>query len=45
MRNILMDHQAPPTTLILNMVIAAAMALAIGLLVFGRLKRSFYEYI
>jgi ABC-type polysaccharide/polyol phosphate export permease len=45
MRNILLDHQAPPTTLILNMVIAAAMALAIGLLVFGRLKRSFYEYI
>ena len=45
MRNILLDHQAPPTTLILNMVIAAAVALGIGLLVFGRLKRSFYEYI
>jgi ABC-type polysaccharide/polyol phosphate export permease len=45
MRNILLDHQAPPPTLILNMVIAAAVALGIGLMVFGRLKRSFYEYI
>ena len=45
MRNILMEHKPPPTTLIENMVIAAAVALGIGLLVFGRLKRSFYEYI
>jgi ABC-type polysaccharide/polyol phosphate export permease len=45
MRNILLDHQAPPPTLILNMVIAAAVSLGIGLLVFGRVKRSFYEYI
>ena len=45
MRNILLEHQAPPATLIENMVIAAAVALGIGLLVFGRLKRSFYEYI
>jgi len=45
MRNILIDRQAPPTTLILNMVIASAVSLAIGLFVFGKLKRSFYEYI
>jgi lipopolysaccharide transport system permease protein len=45
MRNILLEKQPPPTTLILNMVIAAALALSVGLLVFGRLKRSFYEYI
>jgi len=45
MRNILIDHQPPPTTLIVNMVIAAALALSVGLLVFGRLKRGFYEYI
>jgi ABC-type polysaccharide/polyol phosphate export permease len=45
MRNILIDQRAPATTLIENMVIAAAVALGIGLVVFGRLKRSFYEYI
>ena len=45
MRNILIDQRAPATTLIENMVIAAAVALGLGLLVFGRVKRSFYEYI
>jgi ABC-type polysaccharide/polyol phosphate export permease len=45
MRNILLDHQPPPMTLLVNMVIAASLALAVGLLVFGKLKRSFYEYI
>jgi ABC-type polysaccharide/polyol phosphate export permease len=45
MRNILIDNQPPAATLIENMVIAAAVALGVGLLVFGRLKRSFYEYI
>jgi lipopolysaccharide transport system permease protein len=45
MRNILMEHKAPPQTLIVNMVIAAAVALTVGILVFGKLKRSFYEYI
>ncbi|HSP68066.1 MAG TPA: ABC transporter permease [Bryobacteraceae bacterium] len=45
MRNILIDRQSPPQTLIVNMVIAAAVALALGLIVFGRLKRRFYEYI
>jgi len=44
-RNILLDHRAPAATLIVNMTIAAAVALGIGLLVFNRLKRSFYEYI
>jgi len=45
MRNILIDRHAPPATLIVNMVIAAAVALGIGLVIFGRLKRGFYEYI
>jgi ABC-type polysaccharide/polyol phosphate export permease len=45
MRNILIDKRAPATTLIENMVIAAAVALGIGLVVFAKLKRSFYEYI
>jgi len=44
-RNILIDHHPPAATLLVNMVIAAAVALGIGLVVFGRLKRSFYEYI
>jgi len=45
MRNILMEHKPPPAALIEKMVIAAAVALGIGLIVFGRLKRRFYEYI
>ena len=45
MRNILIDNQPPAATLIENMVIAAAVALGVGLLVFGSLKRRFYEYI
>jgi len=45
MRNILLDHKSPPVTLIENMAIAAALTMGIGLVVFGRLKRGFYEYI
>jgi len=45
MRNILIDRQPPPATLVTNMVIAAALALSLGLIVFGKLKRRFYEYI
>jgi len=44
-RNILIDNRAPANTLIVNMVIAAAVSLGIGLVMFSRLKRSFYEYI
>jgi hypothetical protein len=40
-----MEHKPPPATLIENMVIASAVALSIGLVVFAKLKRSFYEYI
>jgi ABC-type polysaccharide/polyol phosphate export permease len=45
LRNILLENQAPASTLIVNMVIAAAVSLAVGLVVFGGLKRRFYEYI
>jgi ABC-type polysaccharide/polyol phosphate export permease len=45
MRNILMDGIAPPTSLILNMTIAASFALGAGLLIFRRLKVRFYEHI
>jgi ABC-type polysaccharide/polyol phosphate export permease len=45
MRNILIDHQPPPATLLINMVFAAALMLSLGLIVFGKLKRRFYEFI
>lgn len=45
MRNILMEGIAPPTSLIVNMAIAAAFALTAGLLIFARLKTRFYEHI
>ena len=44
-RNILMDGQAPPMSLVLNLIIVAAVALGLGLLIFGRLKRRFYEHL
>ena len=45
MRNILIDGAAPPMSLILNLAIAASFALALGFLIFGRLKTRFYEHI
>jgi len=45
MRNILIDRQAPPLSLVENMVIVAAVTLALGLIVFRSLKPRFYEHI
>lgn len=45
MRNILIERQAPPMSLIVNMVIAAAVTLGLGILVFRWLKPRFYEHI
>jgi len=45
MRNILIDGIAPPMSLMVNMVIAACVALAMGLIIFRRLKPRFYEHI
>jgi ABC-type polysaccharide/polyol phosphate export permease len=45
MRNILMDGIAPPRSLIENLIIAASVALGLGLLIFRRLKPGFYEHI
>ncbi len=45
MRNILIDGIPPPMSLVLNLVIAASFTLAVGLLIFGRLKARFYEHI
>ena len=45
MRNILIDRQPPPMSLVLNMVIVAAVTMGMGLIVFSRLKTRFYEHI
>jgi len=45
MRNILMDGIAPPMSLLRNLVLAATVALGLGLLIFRRLKHHFYEHI
>ena len=44
-RNILMDQKPPPTTLLVNLMIAASVTLGIGVLIFKRLKPRFYEHI
>ncbi|HTB13518.1 MAG TPA: ABC transporter permease [Bryobacteraceae bacterium] len=45
MRNILMDGTAPPMSIIVNLTLAASFTLALGFLIFGRLKLRFYEHI
>jgi len=45
MRNILIDRQAPPMSLVRNMAIVAAASMGLGMLVFRRLKPRFYEHI
>jgi ABC-type polysaccharide/polyol phosphate export permease len=45
MRNILIDGVPPPMSLVVNMVIAACVAMGLGLVIFGRLKPRFYEHI
>ena len=45
MRNILIDRQPPPMSLVVNMLIAAGVTLTLGLVVFRRLKPRFYEHI
>jgi ABC-type polysaccharide/polyol phosphate export permease len=44
-RNILLDHRPPPTTLMINLVIAATVTLGVGLIIFKTLKPRFYEHI
>jgi lipopolysaccharide transport system permease protein len=44
-RDILIDRQPPPMSLVSNMVIVAAVTMGVGLFVFGRLKSRFYEHI
>ncbi len=45
MRNILLDGIAPPTSLMINLALAAFLSLAAGFAIFGRLKVAFYEHI
>lgn len=45
MRNILIDQKPPPASLLLNLAIASAFALGLGVLIFTSLKRRFYEHI
>ncbi len=44
-RNILMEGKAPPHTLLLKLAFVSALCLTMGLLVFGRLKRKFADYL
>lgn len=45
MRNILLENIPPAHSLVINMVIAASVSLALGILTFRRLKPHFYEHI
>ena len=45
MRNILMDREPPPMTLVINLTIAAAVTLGVGIFIFERCKHHFYEHI
>ncbi|HML18478.1 MAG TPA: ABC transporter permease [Bryobacteraceae bacterium] len=45
MRNILLDRTPPPTSLMMNLVLAAALSLAAGFAIFSQLKMYFYERI
>ena len=45
MRAILLDGQEPHIPTLLNMVIVSSVTFGVGLLVFERLKKGFYEYL
>ncbi|MBV8842256.1 MAG: ABC transporter permease [Bryobacterales bacterium] len=44
-RDIMIDRHSPPPSIMINMAIAASISIAMGLLIFSRLKRRFYEHI
>lgn len=45
MRKILMENSAPPATLVVNLALAACVALGLGYALFGRLKPYFFEHV
>ena len=45
MRNILIEGIPPAMSLVRNLAIAAVVTIAVGLLIFNRLKSRFYEHI
>src|SRR5215471_13151344 len=44
-RDVIIERHAPSISIVTNMMIAAAVSLAVGLVVFTRLKPRFYEHI
>jgi ABC-type polysaccharide/polyol phosphate export permease len=44
-RNILLEAKAPPEVLLVKLALVSTAMLGIGLLVFGRLKRRFADYL
>lgn len=45
LRNILMEGVAPSTTLLLKLAFTSTLVFAVGLLLFNRLKRHFFDYL
>jgi ABC-type polysaccharide/polyol phosphate export permease len=45
LRNVLLDGVPPPSSLLLKLALSSFFMLFIGLAVFQRLKRSFYDYL
>lgn len=44
-RNVLLDGRAPASSLMMSMALVSVLALAVGILVFQRLKKHFYDYL
>jgi ABC-type polysaccharide/polyol phosphate export permease len=45
LRNILMDSTPPPQTLLVKLTVSSFVILAVGLVVFRRLKPRFYDHL
>ena len=45
LRNILLEGQAPPTTLLIKLPLVSVGTFVMGWLIFGRLKSRFYDYV
>ena len=45
LRNILLESQAPPGSLLLKLTASSVVMFLLGLVVFGKLKRKFYDYL